>query len=204
MPLTPVEILHREFRRSLRGYAPADVKSFLRELAQVVEQLLLENSQLKQEVEHLRERLGYYENLEETIQNALVLAQKTAEEMKSSAQHQAEWIISEAEARAQRIVDDAVRKASEVRSQISELVQERERAVAELKALLEMLLELLERRKREWEQSETQGSEAEATEPMEPPLERKPGIEERPPIRLAADVNPDSDAQDETIADGVS
>ncbi|MCS7254844.1 MAG: DivIVA domain-containing protein [Armatimonadota bacterium] len=184
MPITPVDILHREFRKAFRGYVPSDVKAFQRELAEFVEQLLLENTQLKQEVERLRERLNYYELLEETLQNAIVLAQRAAEETKESAQRHAELIIDEAQGRAQRIIEDASRRASEVKLQITELKQERTRIAHEVKSLLEMMLASVNERIKQWER-ECEG--VPKNERKEPHEELKEPHEDKiePPILLA-------------------
>lgn len=186
MPITPVEILHREFRRALKGYATSEVKAFHRELAEFVEQLMLENAQLKQEVERLRERLNYYESLEETLQNAIVLAQRAAEETKESAQRHAELIVDEARGRAQRIIEDASRRASEIKHEIAELQHERIRIAYEVKGMLETMLAMLNERIRRWE-TEVEGlpkQERKEHEEHERPKEPEHGDIE-PPILLA-------------------
>lgn len=187
MPITPVEILHREFRRAFKGYAAGEVKAFQRELAGFVEQLMLENAQLKQEVERMRERLSYYESIEETLQNALVLAQRAAEETKESAQRRAELLVDEAQGRAQRIIEDASKRASEIKQQIMELLQERSRIAHEIKALLEMMLAVIDERIRQWglkEEGSPKGErEREQHEEHGEPYEG----EIEPPILLARD-----------------
>jgi len=186
MPITPVEILHREFRKVLKGYAMSEVKAFHRELAEFVEQLMLENTQLKQEVERLRERLNYYESLEETLQNAIVLAQRAAEETKESAQRHAELIVDEARGRAQHIIEDASKRASEIKREIAELQNERMRIAYEIKGMLETMLAMLNERIKRWE-TECEGlrkREPKGSEEQEEPKEPHEG-EIEPPILLA-------------------
>ncbi|MFA4043761.1 MAG: hypothetical protein HZRFUVUK_000539 [Candidatus Fervidibacterota bacterium] len=190
MPITPVEILHREFRKSFRGYMPSDVKAFQREVAEAIEQLTLENSQLKQELERLRERLAYYESLEETLQNTLVLAQRTAEEAKENAIKRAELIVEEAQGRAQRIIEEAAQKAAEIKRQLSELLIERSRYICEIKTLLETLLTMLKERMSQW------GIETEDAGHTE-------GEELKPPIMLAT-THDDPNAKADSVNEGAN
>ncbi|MDT7893875.1 MAG: DivIVA domain-containing protein, partial [Armatimonadota bacterium] len=92
MPLTPAEIVHWQFRRRLLGYSVKDVKAFVQQVSETVAQLMEENQSLKEERERLLERLQVYQAIEQQLQNALIVAEKTADDIKRQAQREAELI----------------------------------------------------------------------------------------------------------------
>ncbi len=107
MSVTPLDILHKDFRRSLRGYRERDVQEFLRQMAEALEQALTTSAELREKTQSLERRLLHYEKIEETMQNALVLAQKSAEDTRRGSQKQAEVILADAEQKRQQVLGDA-------------------------------------------------------------------------------------------------
>ena len=73
-------------------------------------------------VEELTTTLEHYKNIENTLQNTLVMAQSTADEVKNVARQQAEQIISEAQREAENIIrnskESALRTVDELEQQI--------------------------------------------------------------------------------------
>ena len=143
MVLTPLDIHNQEFRRALRGYSADEVDDFLDRVVADFEALLKENAQLRQDIEDLRGRVEQYRQLENTLHNALIVAQETAEEVKQSARREAQLIVREAEEEAARMV-----KASEGRVHDTEerlVVVQRETAAfrAQVRSQFEAQLEML-------------------------------------------------------------
>ncbi|MCS6776746.1 MAG: DivIVA domain-containing protein, partial [Chthonomonadaceae bacterium] len=97
--LTPVDILNIHFSRRLRGYAVAEVDEFVRRVAADMEAVLTEVAQLRDRVAVLERELTQYRALETNMRDALVLAQKAAEETRTAAQAQAQARMQEADAR---------------------------------------------------------------------------------------------------------
>lgn len=143
MSLTPLDILHREFRRAFRGYHDGEVQEFLRQVSGDYEKLVGENARMKDEVETLKQRLAHYDRIEETMQNALVVAQKTAEETKHAADKRAELILADANQKSRVIVDAAHFKVASLEAQVGELRQKRRRFELEFTSLLDMYREML-------------------------------------------------------------
>ncbi|MCS7224089.1 MAG: DivIVA domain-containing protein [Armatimonadetes bacterium] len=135
MPLTPVEILRRRFRRTLFGYSVKEIHRFIKEVSEALAYLLDENNRLQEEVERLRLQLQDYQNLEQHIRDALVLAEKAADDAKKLAQKEAELIVSQARMEAQRLKQQAM-----------ETEQLKARLEAEVRALIHSYLALLDRR----------------------------------------------------------
>jgi len=144
--LTPLDINHKEFRRSLRGLRESDVKDFLREVADEMEQALATIADLRGKAQSLERRLLHYEKIEETMQNALVLAQKSAEETRLGSQKQAEVILADAEQKRKQILEDARLRGEDIERQHAELKQQKRMFEMEFRALLQAHTEALDRR----------------------------------------------------------
>ncbi len=144
MPLTPLDIVNKEFKHGFRGYNEDDVNEFLDEVVRDYEALIKENDELKENTSGMTERLEQYRKLEATLQNTLVIAQQTAEEVKSAARKEAELIVREAEAKAEEIIRQAELRARETETQLTQLRYEAEKFRAQVKSLLESQLRLVE------------------------------------------------------------
>ena len=83
--LTPVEIENKVFKSGGLGYDKKDVDVFMREVADSYSEVYKEKLELEDKVNVLNEALGRYKSIERTMQKALILAEKTAEEEKVAA-----------------------------------------------------------------------------------------------------------------------
>mgnify|MGYP000915231137 FL=1 len=97
--ITAMEIRNQQFGKSLRGYNQDEVKNFLMQLAQDYENLYSQNANLKESVQRLEAELLKYHKIEDTMNNSLIFAQQTAEDMKTNARREAELILEDAKKR---------------------------------------------------------------------------------------------------------
>jgi len=144
MGLTPMDIHNKEFERSFRGYLVEEVNEFLDQVAKEMEQLLRENMELKEQIHQLNEKLKGYQKLEETMHNAILVAQETAEEVKQNANREADLIRREAEREAQRIIEDARYRSSKVLAEHEELFKQAQVFKMRFRSFLEAQLSALE------------------------------------------------------------
>ncbi len=110
-----------KFSRTLRGYDPDEVNDFLDKIIRQVEDIVRENKEkdkriaelerMGQENERLKDQLQQYERTEATLNRAIVMAQKTSEQIKLAAHHESEILIEEAKQNANRIVNEALLRA---------------------------------------------------------------------------------------------
>ena len=142
--LTPVEIQNRVFKSGGLGYDKKDVDSFMEELLDDYEALYRERMEMNDRINVLNEGLQYYKTIEKTLQKALVLAERTAEETKSTALKNALLIEQEAVSKANVILEDAKRELDQIRKQTVELVRQYDMYKAKFKSLVNSQLELLE------------------------------------------------------------
>ena len=130
--LTPVDILNLRFRRSVRGYAVADVDDFVRRVAADMEAVLAESAALREQIGAQEREIAQFRTLETTMRDALVLAQKAADETRAAAQAQAGAQIQEAQAR-----------VAEMSAQVEALRRERRRLARDMRAQLAAHLDWL-------------------------------------------------------------
>ena len=107
MKMTSMDIMNRQFKKSIRGYDTSEVDEFIEKVAEDYEIIFKENSSFREKVLSFEEKIEHYSKIENTIQNTLLLAQNTAEQAKLSAQKEAELIVRNANDSAQRILDKA-------------------------------------------------------------------------------------------------
>ena len=105
--ITPMDIHNKTFSKKLRGYADDEVNSFLDEVASDYERIYREHREMEEQMDTLKAKLANYEKMEATMSSTLVMAQETAENVKTTAKKEAEVIVREAQNRAARIVSDA-------------------------------------------------------------------------------------------------
>ena len=79
---TPVDIQTVEFKKSAFGYSTDEVDKFLDDLGDEFEKLYKENSKLIDKVQGLTEIVRYFKDLEDSIKNSIVLAERNAEDIK--------------------------------------------------------------------------------------------------------------------------
>jgi cell division initiation protein len=145
MELTQIDVLHTQFKRGVRGYSCAQVDSFLREVAASIETYSTERAQLRDKVESLTSEVDRCRQIESTMNSALVLAQKTADELKANAHREAEVILREAEQAGGRRAAEANEELVELQSQIRTLREERDRLESEFRAFVRSCSEWLDR-----------------------------------------------------------
>lgn len=92
MKITPLDIEHREFKKSLQGYAREDVDQFLDEIIASMEADIEARTALETKVADLEQRVSHFRAMEESLQSTLVLAQRTADELKAAAHKEVELI----------------------------------------------------------------------------------------------------------------
>ncbi len=92
MKLTPLDIEHKEFKKALQGYAREDVDQFLDEIIASMEADIETRTALEAKVADLEQRVSHFRAMEESLKSTLVLAQRTADELKAAAHKEVELI----------------------------------------------------------------------------------------------------------------
>lgn len=135
--ITPVDIQNKQFPRSIRGYKENEVDEYLGLIVRSMEELIHVNIEVTAKVKDLEVQLERYKSMEKTINDAMVLAQKTSDDMTANANEKAKLIIDRAEDQARKIVEDA-------NNDVHEIVKKHEQAKQELKGFQTKLRVFLE------------------------------------------------------------
>ena len=125
---SPRDLESIEFQKTkFRGYDIEDVDNLFSIISEDYETLYKENIALKDKIEVLNSLVQQYKTVEETMQNTLMIAQTTAEE-----------VVRNAKVEAEGIIDDAKREAEglklNVQSDIGALEHRRAQIEQDLKA----------------------------------------------------------------------
>jgi cell division initiation protein len=137
MKLTPLDIHHKEFRHSLRGYSEEEVDAFLDQVADEFERLFKENIDLNERLEQAMERVRGYQSMEATLNNTLVQAQRSSEEIIAKAGIEAQNMLRDAELKAKEIVHNALQKKQTVANELIRIKHAEEEFRGRYKSLLE-------------------------------------------------------------------
>lgn len=142
--LTPLEIENKRFPTKFKGYDDSEVDAFLDQITIDYEKLYKENAELKAQIEENKKDLEHYRSVEHTLQNTLVMAQTTAEDIKANAQSRAEQIIRDAQSEARRATEEITKDEFDIRKRTEELKRQFGVYKAKMEALLISQLELLQ------------------------------------------------------------
>jgi len=154
--ITPIDVLHKQFKRGIRGYSCSEVEEFLRQVAEAMETCVKERADLRDRLEQISVEVDRCREIESTMNNALVLAQKTADELKANAHHEAELIVREAEQASAQQTSAAREELAEVKAQLRMLQEEKDKFESEFRGLLRSCSEWLDK------QSSNGGASSEA------------------------------------------
>lgn len=157
--LTPVDIHNKEFGRSFRGYNQEEIDDFLDQVVNDYELLYRENNQLKKEIELNEKQLNQYHQLEKNLQDTLLVAQRTADEVvntanvrgdevRQAAKQAADNLKREAEIYAENLRHetqlDCKRKVDAAAAQVRAAVAEYERIVREKREFIAKMRNLMQ------------------------------------------------------------
>ena len=144
MKITPADIKNQTFSKSFRGYDQAQVDAFLGLMAGDVEELIKENTDIKGKLSRLESIMVDYKDMEKTIQEVLLTAQKSAEEVKKNAEKEAELSLREAQVKSERTLEETHAILSKLKKEIIELKDLKRTYILRLKSLLDTQLKILE------------------------------------------------------------
>lgn len=142
--ITPLDIENKKFSKQvMNGYSVEEVDDFLDDLTVDYSKNYKEVTELKSKIEELNKSLEHYKTIEETLQNTLVMAQKTAEDVKNVAKQQAEQIINEAKGSAKKQADDLEAEVIAKKKELDDVKKQFDIYKAKMESLLISQLELI-------------------------------------------------------------
>ena len=107
MNFTPNDLQNIVFKKTLMGYHTFQVEDVLEKVVEDLTELIKDNTKLKEKLEDSQEKIKYYKSIESSLQNSLIIAQQTSDEIIANAKKSGENILKEADLRAQQIIDES-------------------------------------------------------------------------------------------------
>jgi len=84
MNYTPNDLQNLTFKKTIMGYNEDEVNEVLDKIIEDYNAYIRENLEIKDKLAVLNEGLQHYKTIEESLQNALIVAQQTGEEIKKN------------------------------------------------------------------------------------------------------------------------
>ena len=146
--LTPMEIHNHQFKKGFRGYNENEVDDFLDRIVADFEKLLRDNERLKNQINSNEKEIEQYRKLEKSLNETLMVAQRTADEVISSARKNADILKENTALECQNIRDQAQHEANQqladakvkrdaILSEYARLVREKNSFLLKLRTSLE-------------------------------------------------------------------
>ena len=143
-----------KFTQVRKGYDPVEVNAYFDKVIDQVEllvkELKIKNEKIK-ELEHfeeenkvLKDKLEQYIRNESNLNNTIILAQRTSDQIKVSAQQEKEILIEDAKKSASRIVNEALMRAEKIEYDTKRLQKNVDLFKKRLRDIIETQLSLVE------------------------------------------------------------
>lgn len=138
------DLSHLTIKRAFfDGYSKKQVDSLLEKIIEDYTEMNNSNYELKSQISTLNEAIQHYKVLEESLQHSILVAQHTAEQIKTNACDKAKNIVDEAEVKAQKIIDNAANEARKIQTKFEQLKNEVFTFKTKSEALLQAQMDVL-------------------------------------------------------------
>ncbi len=142
--ITPLDIENKKFSKQImNGYNVDEVDDFLDELTVDYTKNYKEVMKLRKEISEINASLEHYKSIEETLQNTLVMAQTTAEDVKNVAKQKADQIVNEAKDSAKKELSNLREETTALQKEKDDIKKQFDIYKAKMESLLISQLELL-------------------------------------------------------------
>ncbi len=142
--LTPIDINHKNFTKKLMGYDADEVHQFLHQVAMQMESLIHERNAMRDTMREKELTIHDLKERDQVLKSTITTANQMAERMKQEGEREAKLIIADAEQKAEMVIRDAKESLRKMHSEISDLKRVRLQFEANLKAMAQAHLSLLE------------------------------------------------------------
>lgn len=143
MKVSPLDIEQMKFHVVFRGYNRGEVDSFLDSIAQEMEEIIRELTELRELRDSYEQRRQELTNQEETIKNTMLTTQKLMEEIKENARKEADLIVKDAEIRSQQIINNVQQEKAAMEADLANLKRRRHHFLEDMKKVIQMHLEMV-------------------------------------------------------------
>lgn len=145
--MTPNDIANKKFEKAkMGGYKTADVDNYISELAAFIAQQSRENNELKRRLDAASQKLSAFEEDQETLSQALLNAQRLADNIVRDARTKADIILKDADIKAEtikeKIKDTILDEQEEYKKLKKEISDFRSQILGMYKTHIQMIMQL--------------------------------------------------------------
>ncbi|MNJ92794.1 Septum site-determining protein DivIVA [compost metagenome] len=144
MKITPIDIAHRSFAKKMMGLDAEEVMDFLQQIAGQMESLIQEKNSMKEALREKELSLLEYKERDQVLKETINTATQMAERLRQDAEREAKLIIADAQQKSEIITRDSRDSMKKMYQEVNELKRMRMQFEANLKALAQAHLALLE------------------------------------------------------------
>ncbi|MEZ0392372.1 MAG: DivIVA domain-containing protein [Pseudobdellovibrionaceae bacterium] len=144
MKITPIDIAHKNFNKKMFGLDEAEVVDFLQQIANQMEALIHERNTLKEMVREREVQLNDSKERDHVLKSTISTAGQMADRIRTDAEREAKLIIADAHQKSDMITRDSRDSLKKAYQEISDLKRVRMQFEANLKALAQAHLSLIE------------------------------------------------------------
>lgn len=144
MHISPLDIRKQRFRKTLMGFDPDQVNSFLEMVAGEFEILNRKSDEFSNQLKNVETKLEGYEKIEKNLNDTLLTAQRSTDEARLNAQKEAELILKDAQIRSDRYEDESRKRVNELEAELHSLKAQRDSFLTRFRSMLRDQLSLLD------------------------------------------------------------
>lgn len=144
MKITPIDIAHKNFNKKMLGLDENEVMDFLQRVASQMEELIHERNSLRELVRERELQLNDQKERDQVLKSTISTAGQMAERLRSDAEREAKLILADAHQKAEMITRDSRDSLKKAYQEISDLKRMRMQFEANLKAMAQAHLALIE------------------------------------------------------------
>ncbi|MCB0393695.1 MAG: DivIVA domain-containing protein [Bdellovibrionales bacterium] len=148
MKIVPIDVAHKSFKKKMMGYDIDEVTEFLHAVADEMEKLIKERNDLKEQLRDKEIRILEYKERDKVLNSTIETAQKMSEKIREETGRESKLILNDAQQKADLITKDARDSLKSVYGEITNLKKTKVQIEANLRALLQAHMQLLDEQMR--------------------------------------------------------
>ena len=144
MKLTPIDVSHKTFQKKMFGLDEMEVMEFLQVVASHMEELIHERNTLKEALREKNTRISEFRERDQVLQSTISTAGNMAEKIRIDAEREAKLIMADAQQKAEIVTRDSRDSLKRIYQEIADLKRTRMQFEANLRAMTQAHLTLLD------------------------------------------------------------
>lgn len=144
MRIAPIDIAHKAFSKKMFGNDADEVQVFLQEVAAQMEALIQERNNLKENLREKDLQLAEFKERDKILKDTIATASQMSERLRQDTEREAKLILADAQQKAEMITRDSRDSLKKMYNEVTDLKRVRMQFEANLRALAQAHLTLLE------------------------------------------------------------